>query len=198
MKEEREERGESEKTKCDIDEKLLGLRVVFEETIVFDRDISPQSVPFHPSSSSSSSSSSSPSPSIPFLRNGDEVTSSVFIWIAAIDLLLLRLKDKGVTQSDVKSIGVTAQQHGSVWWRKGGNTSLFCPLVLFFYSHSSSIFFILFFLSFSFSLGSQQLLDSANSQLPLQVILQDAFSVVDCPIWMDGSTKVLHRDIRGE
>lgn len=52
----------------------------------------------------------------------DEQTSRaiapVDLWLQALDLLLLRLKQTGVDLSKVKAVSGAAQQHGSIYWRE--------------------------------------------------------------------------------
>ena len=40
-------------------------------------------------------------------------------------------------------------------------------------------------------IGSEEVLRQADPNVTLQENLRNAFSVTNCPIWMDGSTKVL-------
>ncbi|KAJ1792625.1 hypothetical protein LPJ62_000728 [Coemansia sp. RSA 2167] len=51
--------------------------------------------------------------------NGDTVTAPVLMWVAAIDLLMSRLKATGLAPY-ICGISGAAQQHGSVYWRQQG------------------------------------------------------------------------------
>lgn len=57
--------------------------------------------------------------------NGDEVQAPVKMWLEAIDLLLLRLIEKGTFSiSDIKGISGACQQHGSVFWNNDATNTL--------------------------------------------------------------------------
>lgn len=52
------------------------------------------------------------------------VTAPTMMWIKALDMLLERLKLEGLDFSTVTSISGAAQQHGSVYWKKGAEKIL--------------------------------------------------------------------------
>jgi sugar (pentulose or hexulose) kinase len=58
---------------------------------------------------------------------GGRVTAPVLMWVEALDMLLLRMKEKGLKLENVTCLSCTAQQHGSVYWRAGN--SLFRRMV---------------------------------------------------------------------
>lgn len=49
-----------------------------------------------------------------------EVTCPVVVWLEAVDLLLERLKEKGVEFGRILAVSGAAQQHGSVYWNTAG------------------------------------------------------------------------------
>ncbi|KAJ2051136.1 hypothetical protein H4S04_002170 [Coemansia sp. S16] len=51
--------------------------------------------------------------------NGSTVTAPVMMWVEAIDLVMSRLHDAGLT-SRIRAISGAAQQHGSVYWSQQG------------------------------------------------------------------------------
>ena len=58
------------------------------------------------------------------IREGGVVVSPTLMWVEALDLLFSRLKESGVSMNLIKSIGVSGQQHGSVYWKKGSRSLL--------------------------------------------------------------------------
>ncbi|GAO46618.1 D-xylulose kinase A [Saitoella complicata NRRL Y-17804] len=50
--------------------------------------------------------------------NGDEIAAPVEMWIAALDLVLQRMKDEGFEFGRVRGISGAGQQHGSVYWSR--------------------------------------------------------------------------------
>ena len=56
--------------------------------------------------------------------DGDQVYTDVRLWIAALDLLLHRMKKEGFTFGQVVAIGGACQQHGSVYWSRKGDAML--------------------------------------------------------------------------
>lgn len=57
-------------------------------------------------------------------RDGLAVTSPPLMWVAALDLLLERMKSQGFPFSQVVAISGSGQQHGSVYLRRGAENSL--------------------------------------------------------------------------
>ena len=53
-----------------------------------------------------------------------EVYAPVAMWLEAVDLVLQRLKGKGVPFHRIKGISGAGQQHGSVYWSKTGEELL--------------------------------------------------------------------------
>jgi len=53
-----------------------------------------------------------------------EVYAPVSMWLQAVDVVLQRLKDKGLDFSRVNSISGAGQQHGSVYWSEEGESLL--------------------------------------------------------------------------
>ncbi len=61
------------------------------------------------------------------VHHGDDgltVTSPTLLWVAAMDLLLGRMKEAGFDFSSVKALSGSGQQHGSVFWKKGASETL--------------------------------------------------------------------------
>ena len=56
--------------------------------------------------------------------NGDQVYTDVRLWIAALDLLLHRMKTDRFEFGQVVAIGGACQQHGSVYWSRKGDAML--------------------------------------------------------------------------
>jgi xylulokinase len=56
--------------------------------------------------------------------DGLTVTSPPQLWVAALDLLLERLRARGFPSSQVAAVSGSGQQHGSVYWRKGARAAL--------------------------------------------------------------------------
>jgi len=54
-------------------------------------------------------------------EDGLTVTSPTLLWVAAMDLLLGRMKEAGFEFGRVKAISGSGQQHGSVYWKKGAS-----------------------------------------------------------------------------
>ena len=57
-------------------------------------------------------------------EDGLTVTSPPQLWVAALDLVLDRLKDAGAPLDRVVAISGSGQQHGSVYWKKGAREGL--------------------------------------------------------------------------
>jgi xylulokinase len=57
-------------------------------------------------------------------KDGLTVTSPPLMWVAALDLLLTRMKDSGCALDRVSAISGSGQQHGSVWFRNGARQAL--------------------------------------------------------------------------
>lgn len=53
-----------------------------------------------------------------------EVYAPVSMWLQAIDVILQRLKDKGLDFRRVRGISGAGQQHGSVYWSQEGENLL--------------------------------------------------------------------------
>jgi xylulokinase len=56
--------------------------------------------------------------------DGLTVTSPALMWVAALDLLLQRMRKEGVNFGAVAAVSGSGQQHGSVWFRKGASAAL--------------------------------------------------------------------------
>lgn len=52
------------------------------------------------------------------------VTAPTLLWVKAFDLVLQRLKEKGLEFRSVACVSGTGQQHGSVYWKKGAKEIL--------------------------------------------------------------------------
>ena len=52
------------------------------------------------------------------------VTAPTLLWVKAFDLVLQRLKEKGLKFGSVACVSGTGQQHGSVYWKKGARETL--------------------------------------------------------------------------
>ncbi|CAG0882342.1 unnamed protein product [Darwinula stevensoni] len=52
------------------------------------------------------------------------VTSPTIMWVKGLDMLMDRLRVKGVDISAIKGLSGTAQQHGTVYWKKGARDLL--------------------------------------------------------------------------
>lgn len=52
------------------------------------------------------------------------VTAPTLLWVKAFDLVLQRLKEKGLEFGSVACVSGTGQQHGSVYWKKGAKEIL--------------------------------------------------------------------------
>ncbi|MDA7916123.1 xylulose kinase [Verrucomicrobia bacterium] len=57
-------------------------------------------------------------------EDGLSVTSPTIMWVAALDLLLERMKEVGFDFGAVKALSGSGQQHGSVYWKKGALETL--------------------------------------------------------------------------
>jgi len=57
-------------------------------------------------------------------ENGNTVTAPVNMWLKALDMCFDKLKIDGLDFSTVVGISGCAQQHGSVWWRRGSSSLL--------------------------------------------------------------------------
>lgn len=53
-----------------------------------------------------------------------EVYAPVAMWLQAVDVVMERLKDKGLDFSRIKAISGAGQQHGSVYWSAEGENAL--------------------------------------------------------------------------
>ena len=53
-----------------------------------------------------------------------EVYAPVAMWLQAVDVLLVRLRDAGLDYARVKAISGAGQQHGSVYWSSDGEQAL--------------------------------------------------------------------------
>lgn len=84
------------------------LAVVFEAAVAFDRDL--------PEFGTRGG----------VHRGGDglTVTAPALMWVAALDLLLARLRDEGAPLGQVACISGSGQQHGSVWLNAGARAAL--------------------------------------------------------------------------
>ncbi|KIJ55615.1 hypothetical protein M422DRAFT_151982 [Sphaerobolus stellatus SS14] len=80
-----------------------GLNLVHEEAITFDKDL-----PHYQTTGGAIRGS-----------NG-EVTSPVAMWLEALDLVIARMKEKGVDFGRVRGVSGAGQQHGSVYWSEEG------------------------------------------------------------------------------
>jgi xylulokinase len=95
-------------------------------------------------------------------RHGEgRITGPVLIWVEALELALSNLQKKQVDFSKILAISRSGQQHGSVFWKEGGN----------------------------------QLLQDSDPSKSLLTQLQDAFTVLASPVWMDSSTTRQCREI---
>ena len=56
--------------------------------------------------------------------DGLTVTSPTLVWVAALDLLLSRMKDAHAPFGRVKAVSGSGQQHGSIYWRQGARDLL--------------------------------------------------------------------------
>ncbi|MBM4141989.1 MAG: carbohydrate kinase [Lentisphaerae bacterium] len=56
--------------------------------------------------------------------DGLTVTSPALMWVAALDLLLERMKREGWPRDRVAAVSGSGQQHGSVWLRRGARAAL--------------------------------------------------------------------------
>ena len=52
------------------------------------------------------------------------VTAPALLWVKAFDLVLQRLKERGLEFGSVACVSGTGQQHGSVYWKKGARETL--------------------------------------------------------------------------
>ena len=52
------------------------------------------------------------------------VTAPTLLWVKALDLVLQRLKEKGLEFRSVACVSGTGQQHGSVYWKRGAKEIL--------------------------------------------------------------------------
>ena len=57
-------------------------------------------------------------------RDGLAVTSPTLMWVAAVDLLLERMKSGAFAFNRVAAISGSGQQHGSVYWKTGARVAL--------------------------------------------------------------------------
>lgn len=55
---------------------------------------------------------------------GRQVLSPVAMWIEALDLLLLRMKEAGLPLKDIRGISGSGQQHGSIYWSSSAESIL--------------------------------------------------------------------------
>lgn len=51
--------------------------------------------------------------------DGLTVTAPTIMWVAAMDLLMERLKSSGIPLGNIVAVSGSGQQHGSVWFRRG-------------------------------------------------------------------------------
>jgi len=56
--------------------------------------------------------------------SGSTVTAPTIMWVKALDMLLDKLRVEGVDFSSIGAISGAGQQHGSVYWRTGGEDML--------------------------------------------------------------------------
>ncbi|XP_046397984.1 xylulose kinase [Ischnura elegans] len=57
-------------------------------------------------------------------KGSKEVTVPTIMWVKALDMLLEKLRVCGVDFSEIVALSGSAQQHGSVYWGKGGKAAL--------------------------------------------------------------------------
>ena len=57
-------------------------------------------------------------------EDGMTITSPVLMWIKSIDLLLMKMLEDSVDFSQIIRVSGTAQQHGSVYWKKAAEVTL--------------------------------------------------------------------------
>ena len=84
----------------------------------------------------------------------NRITSPTLMWLKAVDLILMKIREDGVALNNVRAISGTGQQHGSVYWKNSARLTL----------------------------------ARLDSRYPMVDQLQDSFSVLDSPVWMDAST----------
>ena len=58
------------------------------------------------------------------IYEGGVVVSPTLMWVESIDLVLLKLSQLNIPMERIQSIGVSGQQHGSVYWKRGSRSLL--------------------------------------------------------------------------
>ncbi len=84
------------------------LKVVYEAKVDFDADLSEYGI----------------KKGVHVNEAESEVYAPVAMWLEAVDLVLERLKEKGMPFSRIKGISGAGQQHGSVFWSQAGEELL--------------------------------------------------------------------------
>ena len=56
--------------------------------------------------------------------DGETVTSPVLMWVKALDVLLVKLSESALNLNEIEMISGSAQQHGSVFWKKASEITL--------------------------------------------------------------------------
>lgn len=57
-------------------------------------------------------------------EDGVTVTSPVLMWVKAIDIILMKMLQENIDLSKITRVSGTAQQHGSVYWKKYADVAL--------------------------------------------------------------------------
>lgn len=104
------------------------------------------------------------------LRQGDCVTAPPGLWLAALDLALSGIKDRGCPMDRVVAISGSGQQHGSVYWKRGAGERLAAM--------QSDVF--------------------DADRLSLADVLDASWFTRDAPVWMDNSTTEQCREITAQ
>lgn len=55
--------------------------------------------------------------------DGVSITSPTLMWVKALDLMLMQLSS-AINVSDIRMVSGTAQQHGSVYWKRAAEITL--------------------------------------------------------------------------
>ncbi|XP_065648659.1 xylulose kinase isoform X2 [Hydra vulgaris] len=57
-------------------------------------------------------------------NDGETVTSPVLVWVKALDIILMKLAESELSLKEIEMITGSAQQHGSVFWKKSSEITL--------------------------------------------------------------------------
>ena len=57
-------------------------------------------------------------------EDGVTITSPVMMWVKAVDIILMTMVQENIDLSEIIRVSGTAQQHGSVYWKKYADVTL--------------------------------------------------------------------------